>query len=233
VYQKVTTDCLACHKQDDIHLESFGSDCAACHTSEDWATPIFDHQKSGFPLTGVHQGVMCASCHVKEGYKNTPMDCKSCHAEKDIHRGEYGSECATCHTPDGWSITSFEHSKTLFQLTGAHVGVACSKCHINEIYKNLSTRCANCHAEPVYHAGILGFDCENCHQTNVWIPAEFNWKHEFSITHGMASSCKSCHNISLGEYSCYSCHDQDLVIATHEQQGTTDIANCVLCHPIG
>jgi hypothetical protein len=233
VYQKVKTDCLTCHKQDDIHLESFGSDCAACHTSEDWTIPIFDHQKSGFPLTGAHQQVSCTSCHINGGYKSTPMDCKACHAEKDIHGGEYGSECATCHTPDGWNITSFDHSKTLFQLTGAHLGVACSKCHVNEIYNNLSTRCANCHAEPVYHVGVLGLDCEDCHHTTAWIPAEFDRQHKFPVEHGMAKSCKSCHDNSLGGYSCYLCHDQDLVTATHEQQGDADIANCVSCHPIG
>ena len=44
------------------------------------ATSTFNHFTTGFPLTGTHVSVSCASCHVNGRLKSTPTQCIACHA---------------------------------------------------------------------------------------------------------------------------------------------------------
>jgi mono/diheme cytochrome c family protein len=30
------------------------------------------------------------------------MQCIACHADKDKHNGQNGTDCSICHTPKGW-----------------------------------------------------------------------------------------------------------------------------------
>jgi len=39
----------------------------------------FDHAPTGFPLTGTHLSVACASCHINARFKGTPTRCIGCH----------------------------------------------------------------------------------------------------------------------------------------------------------
>ena len=41
----------------------------------------FDHQTTGFSLTGKHEDVRCETCHIKGIFKGTPKDCASCHVQ--------------------------------------------------------------------------------------------------------------------------------------------------------
>src|SRR5258708_36383768 len=43
------------------------------------ATSKFDHDPTGFPLTGPHVSVPCASCHINARYETTPRACFGCH----------------------------------------------------------------------------------------------------------------------------------------------------------
>ncbi len=238
VFKGTPTACYACHAKDDQHQGAFGQDCSLCHVPDGWLPPTFDHSKSAFPLTGKHLTSTCVSCHINNIFKGTPTLCYACHAKDDTHKGQLGQDCSLCHTAAGWLPSTFNHSKTVFPLTGAHANLDCTRCHVKDasgtiIFKGTPTACVSCHNEPVYHLGLFGTSCATCHNTATWSPAKFNGPHTFPINHGGASSCHSCHPASLRNYTCFTCHNQADTTARHAQEGMTNIANCVSCHANG
>ncbi|RMH75862.1 MAG: hypothetical protein D6681_21990, partial [Calditrichaeota bacterium] len=79
-------DCFGCHQSDfqgagnpDHVAGHFPSDCMLCHTETTWQPATFDHNLTQFPLTGAHQVLYCADCHVDNQYTALPTDCYSCH----------------------------------------------------------------------------------------------------------------------------------------------------------
>ncbi|MEO8357946.1 MAG: hypothetical protein ABI621_18730 [Chloroflexota bacterium] len=228
-------DCYSCHHQDDPHEARFGSNCVDCHTEDGWTPAKFDHDLAAFKLEGEHAEVSCASCHQNGVYQGTPTDCYSCHQQDDEHNGQYGTDCAACHNPSDWEDADFDHSRSNFPLTGAHVNVACENCHINEQFQGLDTACVACHAEPAFHLGQFGIDCAACHTTNAWTPAEFNGQHTFPLNHGDGASCVTCHAASFTTYTCYGCHEHNEsdVRSKHLEEGISNFQNCMECHPDG
>ncbi len=225
--------CFACHAQDDAHNGQFGADCAACHTPQGWKPASFDHNATDFPLIGAHAGLQCASCHLDGQYSDMPTTCFACHAQDDAHNGQFGTDCAACHTSQGWKPASFDHNATGFPLTGAHVGIACLDCHAPGTFAGVGTACVSCHAEPIYHQGLFGVDCAQCHTTTAWQPATFNGPHTFPMAHGGAQTCNACHTGGLSTYTCYGCHDASEMRREHEKEGIGDLSNCAGCHPNG
>lgn len=126
----------------------------------------------------------------------------------------------------------------LLIATGAHVSVACAQCHKNNTYKGTPTECAACHAEPVYHLGMFpGQACSQCHNTTAWRPAPYNGPHTFPMTHGQEkgriNTCSTCHQPTLAQWTCYTCHDQAKVTKKHTKEGITNFSDCMRCHPTG
>ena len=234
-FQSAKQDCAACHANDDAHQGKFGVDCAGCHTPDDWKKATFDHSKAAFHLTGAHTEVACAKCHVNNLFKGTPQECNACHAKDDAHQGKFGVDCGGCHTPDDWKKASFDHSKAAFQLTGAHAGVECTKCHVNNIFKGTPQQCVACHTDPSFHTGFFPTDCTACHNTQAWSPAQFNQAHSFPLDHGGGSTCQTCHPNNLLTYTCYGCHEHnpDQIAAKHLEEGIRDFADCIRCHANG
>jgi hypothetical protein len=237
VFQGTPQDCFACHQQDDAHDGQFGQDCAACHTAVDWQQATFDHNQTAFPLVGKHVDVACNRCHVDNVFQGTPQDCAACHQQDDAHDGQFGQDCAACHTAVDWQQATFDHSQTAFPLTGAHLQVECTQCHADNVFKGTPTRCASCHDEPAYHAGLFSADCASCHGTDAWSPARFDGPHTFPIDHGERgpSPCQTCHPDELSAYTCYGCHEHQpaSIAAEHREEGITDLQDCVRCHPTG
>ncbi len=239
VFKGTPVDCYSCHSQKDAHQGRFGRDCSACHTPDGWKPATFDHATSAFPLVGKHQAVACQGCHGNSQFKGTPTTCVACHAKNDAHKGGFGQACEGCHSPTAWKPATFDHAKTNFPLTGAHVSLACGKCHTkdasgNLTFKGVSTNCASCHADPPYHKGLFGTDCASCHATIGWSPAKFNGAHNnFPVNHGGAATCQACHPQSLAGYTCFSCHNHAQTIQRHQDEGITNISNCVSCHAGG
>ena len=63
--------------------------------------------------------------------------------------------------------TKFDHSRTAFPLTGAHLSVTCASCHTSSTYKNVAfASCASCHTDP--HRERFGASCSSCHVTQTW-----------------------------------------------------------------
>ena len=99
-FKETKTQCVACHKNDDVHASGLGQKCDQCHYVGDWKAWSFDHDKqTDFKLDGAHKGIVCKSCHRKPAIRNAkiPSDCQSCHLQDDIHNGEFGRHCQRCH----------------------------------------------------------------------------------------------------------------------------------------
>ncbi|MCQ3939197.1 MAG: hypothetical protein DPW18_19440 [Chloroflexi bacterium] len=212
--QSAPQDCFSCHQGDDPHAGAYGTDCAACHSPQAWEPADFDHNLSAFKLEGEHTEAACEECHVNNVYKGTPADCYSCHREDDEHGGRFGTQCEACHNPSDWENASFDHNRTNFPLTGGHSGAACEQCHGLGTFEGLSTGCAGCHGDPSFHAGAFGANCEACHSSAAWSPAQFNLSHPeprvdeegSGIFHGGAS-CRQCHPSTVYESTCTACHE--------------------------
>lgn len=222
-------DCFTCHRTDDVHAGQLGTDCAECHSPEGWLPATFDHSKTAFPLVGEHVEAECTECHDNHVYKGTPADCFSCHADDDEHEGRFGTDCETCHTPEGWEPAKFDHNRSVFKLTGAHIEVDCAACHVNEVFQGTPTVCYECHKTDDVHVGHLGTKCETCHNTTVWKPSTFDHSTTvFPLTGAHLNvGCMTCHadqTFMNTPSNCYDCHRGE---DTHN--GRFGI-NCATCH---
>jgi hypothetical protein len=213
VYKGTPTACYACHQKDDEHNGSFGTTCETCHNAADWDKATFDHNLSAFKLDGEHANVTCEKCHVNNVFKGTPTACYACHQKDDKHNGSFGTECSGCHTTASWKGATFDHSRTNFPLNGGHARVQCEQCHKGGVFTGISITCVSCHADPAFHAGALGTQCESCHNTTAWVPARFNLAHPeprveeggSGIRHGGAT-CRQCHPVTVRQSNCDACH---------------------------
>ncbi len=99
--------------------------CADCHNPKGWkleaGTYSFTHDKTQFPLVGMHQDVNCRLCHPSLVFSEAETECVSCHT--DMHYQTVGMECERCHTPKSWLVENINeiHHKAgslLSVLTG-------------------------------------------------------------------------------------------------------------------
>ncbi len=167
----LATTCVGCHQADDIHQGAYGTDCASCHTPAGWEQATFDHSLTAFPLTGAHTNAPCTSCHANHIYAGTPSTCVACHAEPQIHLGQFGTDCTSCHSTSRWEGAVFAHTFPLDH--GGEGQIPCATCHTNPQQYTVYT-CYNCHAHP--QAATLAEhreegisenidDCARCHAT--------------------------------------------------------------------
>lgn len=166
---KLDTDCIACHKVDDVHKGQEGDNCARCHNETGWRKNVrFDHDVTKFPLIGLHTVVPCEGCHLSSNYKNVQKGCNNCHKSDDGHKGKLGKNCQLCHTPNSWRIWQFNHNfQSRFKLDGAHENVHCHSCHTLSVTKidSQPRTCINCHRNDDEHNGQFGSRCDRCHNT--------------------------------------------------------------------
>ncbi|MFA5834768.1 MAG: hypothetical protein WDA22_14925 [Bacteroidota bacterium] len=228
--------------------------CVDCHSTESWkelAKPMkFDHATTGFSLQGAHMNAQCLQCHTTKRFAGTSTDCFQCHttdftkALSPNHQlGKFSHDCLSCHTMIGWKPSVFQHSKTNFQLIGAHLSIECSSCHTNNRFSGLSQDCYACHQKdfnqtitPNHRTALFSHDCLSCHSFNGWRPATFDHnKTHFRIAGAHLSiECSSCH--TGGKYStlpmdCYSCHTKDFIQTTEPNHSTAQFSHdCMTCH---
>ncbi len=140
-FQGTPTDCYSCHQKNDTHNGRFGKNCSACHSTSGWLPATFDHNLSGFPLTGAHVSLNCTQCHTGGVYSRLSTACAACHAEPAIHAGVFGTNCAQCHNSSNWNAT-FSHPGGCDGNCINHAGASCTDCH----KVNYSTAtCTKCH----------------------------------------------------------------------------------------
>ena len=208
--------CTACHK--DFHEGRLGPNCIQCHNFVDWkdTSGKFDHNKTRYPLTGLHVQVKCEKCHTPDAtgaprYKGLPFGkCDDCHA--DPHKGSFKDKsCASCHNTNSWKKVSnsglannFDHSKTKYPLEGKHTTVECEACHTKGDFKKelAFAKCTDCHKDE--HNGQFvshkpnGIQCEGCHNVKGWKPSLFDVKAhsqtDYPLMDGHAKvACDKCH----------------------------------------
>lgn len=171
-----STRCIDCHKDPhkgavDKYLDSGG--CELCHKVDGWKYSQFDHEKTGFSLSGRHTEISCLVCHKSPDggptverirFVGPGRQCPDCH--QDTHMGQFEdivrlenenrkmTDCGRCHTPSRWKADKFSHdSNSSFKLEGAHAKTPCAGCHksvvVNEksyiLYKPIEHLCSSCH----------------------------------------------------------------------------------------
>lgn len=156
-------------------------ECGKCHTAASWVdirgNPEFDHNKTKYPLRGMHARVRCELCHSDPLFANVGRKCQDCHA--DIHRRRNGAQCDMCHQVNGWqvSVHSVNEHQDRFPLIGAHAVTDCYSCHkvgaVGQFNRQgLSTDCVSCHRKaflqttaPNHRASRFSLDCRQCHMS--------------------------------------------------------------------
>jgi hypothetical protein len=89
-YTGLTVECSGCHKDEhEGQFEVAGfTECKKCHTAVRWNDLLFNHElQSRFVLTGAHERVPCAKCHMQvvinrrtvTKYKPLGTQCVDCH----------------------------------------------------------------------------------------------------------------------------------------------------------
>lgn len=188
--------------------------------------PVFPQISPG-DLTNAHaklEGISnCTKCHVL-GKQVENFKCLDCHTEISgmINSGRgfhssgavKGQKCSSCHNEHHgknfrivvFNKDKFDHSKTLFNLTGKHSKINCIDCHQSKYirtsslknrkntYLGMDLNCNSCHED--VHQGTLGSDCTGCHNTEIFKPAvKFN--HDNStyklIGAHIKVDCNKCH----------------------------------------
>lgn len=229
--------------------------CDQCHTDHKgrsssmtkFSLNNFDHfSATGFSLERHLNNfdgtaMTCDACHLEDQFSLEMIDCQQCHTDREpdfmaSHIEFFGEDCLSCH--DGIdSMSDFDHS-TVFPLEGAHWVIECDACHQSPVSTGTPDDCVDCHQEPEIHVGMFGVDCERCHTTTAWLPAQLS-QHTFPIDHGEQGKldCQVCHVDSYAEYTCYGCHEHkpDEIREEHLEEGikVNEIANCIECHPTG
>lgn len=169
-FRKTPSDCLSCHKKDDVHAGTLGVRCADCHNERGWKDNVrFDHGRTRFPLVGRHVQVACEKCHATAKYKDVKTQCAECHERDDVHKRRLGPRCADCHNARDWKLWDFNHDRrTRFVLDGKHRPLKCESCHVRPVTDKptLPTSCVSCHRADDTHDGAYGPLCERCHVTS-------------------------------------------------------------------
>ncbi len=235
---KVANDkCLSCHKEIKYRIdhssgfhaskEAKGKDCTVCHSDHHgrnfdivrFDKNKFNHNLTGFELTGGHKTIDCRQCHKADyvedrelkkrsnTYLGLSTDCKSCH--EDYHQKTLSNDCAKCHSTTAFAPASkFDHNKTSFALVGQHRTVNCNECHKKETRNGKAFQqftgmpfgnCNSCHKDP--HGANLGTNCKQCHSEQSFSSLAGIKKFDHSETHFPLKGkhrqidCAGCHNM--------------------------------------
>ena len=212
-FRDAPSGCNDCHARQDIHKGQFGTQCQDCHSTASWKEVArFDHDRTAFPLRGLHVKVPCAACHKDRVFKGTPLTCVGCHSKDDVHKGKLGTKCESCHAVTGWKAAEFDHDKTEFPLRGAHVKVACKGCHADPGFKDAPPKsCVGCHKKDDVHQGSFGTNCAGCHSVKTWKAATFDHnKTAFPLAgRHKQVECAQCHtskDFKAAPTECRGCH---------------------------
>ena len=254
------TQCSACHlttfqqTTTPNHVAAgFPTDCSVCHSTTNWLGASFDHSKTAFPLTGAHIPLTCSACHASGVFVGLSTTCVACHLpnfQKTTNPNHVSSgfptDCQVCHNTAAWVPSVFDHSKTVFPLTGAHTTVACSNCHVGGRYAGTPADCYSCHksqytgtTSPNHVAAAFPTTCQTCHNTTAWTGAKFNhtWFPIYSGTHsGKWTTCADCHTNAndYSSFSCITCHTHNKTSTDSNHGGVRGYAYtptaCYSCH---
>ena len=133
-----STACVTCHLKDyqgttnPNHVTAnFPQTCDQCHSTSTWLNATFNHNSTGFPLTGIAHGAAaaCTDCHVNNNYNDhdddlrlvPPDGLQQCdHARWPTRRRASRRRANSCHDTVHWTMARSITRRTGFPLTGAH-----------------------------------------------------------------------------------------------------------------
>ena len=265
-FKGIPSDCYSCHTSDfngttnPNHLTAqFSHDCMTCHSNVAWKPSTFNHSNTNFPLIGAHAAVVCTDCHKNGQYRGTTKDCYMCHLteynatlDPNHAANNFDHNCLSCHSMSAWSPATFDHAKTMFPLTGAHVSAPCASCHVGGKFAGTATDCYVCHrtdytatTNPAHATANYPTACLSCHTTTAWKPSTFNHTPYFPISAGTThrpgrwTTCADCHTSAANFkiFSCITCHEHNKSSMDKEHAGKSgyvyDSNACYKCHPTG
>ncbi|MFN8547621.1 MAG: hypothetical protein U0527_06520 [Candidatus Eisenbacteria bacterium] len=266
VWDGKPTDCWSCHSADfnatnnPHHVQAgFSHTCTNCHTTSTWDGGTFNHNTTGFPLTGAHQAALCSDCHGDAVYDGKSTQCYSCHQSDwqgtttpNHQQAGFPTDCTLCHGTDHWQPSTFNHANTLFPLTGAHLLIPCSACHGDNVWDGKPTDCWSCHSadfngttDPNHQTLHFPHTCQQCHSTSHWDGATFDHDGPYFPIYSGAhrsrwASCATCHTNpnNYQDFNCLGCHphsDRQETDGHHQgRQGYQYESHaCYNCHPRG
>jgi hypothetical protein len=222
--------------------------CILCHTVKGWQDSTFAHDKTGFPLRGMHRKVACKDCHPVDFKAQVPDRCSGCH--RDVHAEEFGLQCEGCHDEQSWhsKFNADAHRATNFPLTGRHALLPCTECHRqvrDRGFSRAAVACVTCHLADYQQTATTSIDhqaagfattCQQCHVPWTFQQARFP-DHDrcFPITRGPHASvrCLTCHTslqsamatgaCATNTAACSACHEHQCARsdAVHAAKGIT------------
>ena len=181
-FVNVSTQCVDCHlsqyqtaKNPDHVAAAFSQSCDQCHAVTIWTAARFNHDPTGFPLTGTHRTLTCQQCHGATGFLVLKTaTCVSCHqpnysatTSPNHTVAAFATTCQDCHNTTAWVPSSWVH--TFFRLP--HGSAAqCIDCHNNQT-SFAPFVCTVCHTQAQTdprHQTIPGYvwnstNCYGCH----------------------------------------------------------------------
>jgi hypothetical protein len=215
---------LAWHQ---VNYDATPMPCNACHNIELGFSTAMDN---------------CAYCHASEDI-----------AYILGHIQDYDENCLLCH--DGQDrMVDFDHQATAFPLDGRHAALSCNECHqlrqqaqpapaqpgqagifaltqahldqtSGDPFKNTPSACRACHSEPGIHKGIFSPNCNECHSSDGWLPANLTSQPFDHASHTGFSLVRHYEDFDGQRLSCNLCHPNDLE--------SFDIQSCLTCHMNG
>ncbi len=260
IYSGLPDLCIDCHitERPQQHYEF---ECAICHTPEDWKQVIFDHAAMDVSdcqschlivRPENHYAGVCSACHTTYAWRPAnfnhqvaqAVDCQGCHVQERPAR-HFPGQCSACHKTTGWQPASFNHSvakatdcQDCHNRQANHFSGQCSACHKTTGWLPASfnhgvakaTNCQDCHQPP---SGHYESQCSNCHSPGGWNQISMR-NHSFPVDHGDANGdCAACHGDDFSRASCTRCHNPAKLSAKHEEEGISDLGDCLSCHPKG
>lgn len=257
-YAGTPLTCITCHKKDfdattsPNHAASgFPVDCSRCHKVDAvrWDGG-FDHNLTGFPLSGAHRAIICSDCHKNNQFTKLSTNCFDCHSSDftrsqspDHQTGNFSHDCLSCHTTTAWHPATFDHNATRFPLTGKHISTLCQACHTNGNFQLTYSDCYQCHrtdyqrpTDPNHVSAGFSHNCLGCHSTTTWSGLSFDHsKTTFSLTgKHLTITCQLCHtngNYQLAYTNCYQCHQTNFQQTTNPNHATESFPHdCAMCH---
>src|SRR5882762_9947039 len=262
-YTLTAMACYGCHLTDWQNTATLGGavpnhitagfpqDCSICHSTMNWTGSTFNHNTTGFALTGMHISPVptpCISCHASNNYKLASAACYGCHdaawqsttklgppVPNHITAG-YPTTCESCHTTTSWMGAVFDHSTTGFALTGMHVSptpTACVSCHTSSARPPAD--CYSCHTAQWQSTATMGGSVPN------HLAADAAAAGILQTT----TACQTCHtttswlgatmthawfNLNHGGAGgvCVTCHTNSL-----NAGATYTVFQCTICHGNG
>jgi hypothetical protein len=232
---------------------------AATAQAQNSSTSRFDHSTTGFPLTGTHVDVPCASCHINARYETTPTRCFGCHNGMTAPGAAslLGAHpvttnyCEGCHLTTTWRDYRFiDHTQALGPCANCHDGkiaqgknqghpitnAACNVCHFNT-----STWKGGILAPGATAAGKTG--TSTTPSTKSTVPATTPGAAAITghMNHaGTVANCARCHNGTAAPGKpprhiattapCETCHKSTRTFAGAHMNHAGTVANCTRCH---